>query len=148
MKKTIDDIDGYGELIAYATDGYLWSFKMYGSYQGDYIAIIEKDHKILIYKGYYGSCSSCDWLGDKQHSEEFNDESIQEHVKNEVEIFLEIPKNQFFEMSEDEFAALLPGNTRTSQDDDDLTIESVFKQITERQINNLEYLEWAHANSR
>lgn len=37
-------------------------FKMFGSYQGDWIAKIEYDGQIGYIRDYYGSCSGCDAL--------------------------------------------------------------------------------------
>lgn len=156
MSKQIKDLEDYGDLIAFTINGFRWSYKTYGSYQGDYIAIIEKAGKILIYKGYYGSCSGCDWFEDNMQG--YSDEpikvtaaDIKEYVDSEAEVFLEIPKPDLPDDFED-FVSLLPANTRVEyeklekqeyRDDDDISLKGIYEQIKERDMKNLEYMEWA-----
>src|SRR6185295_14205504 len=136
--KDLKKAEDYGDLIAHVIDGYCWSYKEYGSYQGDYIAIIEKQGKILIYKGYYGSCSGCDWFESNMENFDCEDEDactteadVKEYVENETEVFLEIPKPDLPDSLED-FVSLLPANTRVEyeenekkdhRDEDDVTLK-------------------------
>jgi hypothetical protein len=152
----------YGEFLAEALGGILISYKEHGSSQGDYVAIIEKDHDWHIYKGSYGSCTGCDWLkGTRIYSEEdykkydqdtYDREALEkceilQSVKDEYlkenEPFLIIPKSQMPETLED-LKALLPANTRTIADENynDLDLDAViFEQMKNFRLNNLEYLE-------
>lgn len=163
MRKEIKDLEGYADVIAYAIDGWAWSYKAYGSYQGDYIAIIEKRNKILIYKGYYGSCSGCDWfesnMYDYDHEDDktktISDKEIKEYVAD-LDIFLEIPKSDLPDSYED-FVSLLPANTRNEYEhrekqeyfsDDDVSLKNIYEQMKERvEINNLDYLEFKSRES-
>ena len=165
----------YGTFLAKALDGILISYKQYGSYTGDYIAIIEKDHDWLIYKGSYGSCSGCDWLAstriysdaDYQRLEdaEYGDESnaleatfeikpeILKEYLNENELFLNIPKSQLPETLED-FITLLPANTRIEYNEeedikaDDFSFAKIFEQMKNFELDNLKYLEKKHEDSK
>jgi len=157
----------YGEFLAKALDGILISYKEHGSYQGDYVAILEKDHDWLIYKGKFGSCSGCDWLeGQRLYSDEDYAKleeaeysegealeasfEITEEAKKKFfgdgdnELFLKIPKSQMPDTLED-FKALLPVNTRTIRDSEwnDVDCDAVvFDQMKqELDFDNLKYLE-------
>lgn len=155
----------YGEFLAKALGGILISYKEHGSYQGDYVAVIEKDHDWHIYRGSYGSCSGCDWLdGTRIYSAEDYErlenasnceaadkleltfdllQAVKDEYLKENEPFLVIPKSQMPETLED-LKALLPANTRTITDDNynDLDLDAVvFEQMKNFRLNNLEYLE-------
>lgn len=155
----------YGTFLEKALDGILISYKEYGSYSGDFIAIIEKDHDWLIFKGRYGSCSGCDWLHStriyseedyqKLDDTEWGEESekleasfklepkIVEEFLEENQPFLVLPKFQVPETLED-FKALLPANTRTVQNEEWEDVDQdavVFEQMQNFKINNLKYLE-------
>ena len=154
----------YGTFLEKALDGILISYKQYGSYQGDYVAIIEKEHDWLIFKGNYGSCSGCDWLESTQlYSDEDNQkledadydavdtleltfkikpEVVKEYL-DENKPFLVIPKSQLPDTLED-FKALMPANTRTVRNEEWEDVdqdEKVFEQMRDFKFNNLEYLE-------
>ena len=131
--------NNYGELIAAYTGGTLWSYNEYGSYQGDYVAIIYKDSSLLIYKGEYGSCSGCDWMQDQ--NEEITDEDVKEYMKN-AKPFLEIPAASFPQTEED-LAALLPANTRTWLDDGftEFKLKDILEQIKNPTVKNLDLVE-------
>lgn len=157
----------YGEFLTRILNGILISYKEYGTYQGDYIAIIEKDHDWLIYKGGYGSCSGCDFLeGTRLYSEEdygkfdeYSDEAdawlktceilpaVKEEYLNEHPPFLVLPKSQVPDSLED-FISLLPANTRIEFDsdaefmgEDDVSYASIFGQLKSFTLDNLLYLE-------
>jgi|SRR5665213_324404 len=157
----------YGEFLARVLDGILISYKEYSHYNGDYVAIIEKDHDWLIYKGYYGSCSGCDFLeGTRLFSEEdygkfeeYSDEqdewlkkceilpAVKEEYLDEHPPFLVLPKSQVPDSVED-FIALLPANTRINFDseseyasEDDVSYAAIFEQMRSFTLDNLLYLE-------
>jgi hypothetical protein len=162
----------YGQFLEKILDGILISYKEYGSYQGDYIAIIEKDSDWLIFKGNYGSCGGCDFLqGERIYSDEdyakleeadYGEEQnklketfqilpkIKEEYLETNKPFLILPKSQLPDTLED-FIALLPANTRVEFDEDaeyaskdDISYASVFEQMQSFKVDNLVYLEKKH----
>lgn len=130
----------YGMLIANYLGGTLWSYAEYGDYQGDYVALIYKDSNLLIYKGFYGSCSGCDWLQD-QTGEEISDEVVKEYMKDDKP-FLTIPSDSLPKTEED-LITLLPANTRVWLDDEysELRVKDLLKQINNPTCNNLDIVE-------
>jgi hypothetical protein len=132
--------NNYGEMIATYIGGILWSYLEYGSYQGDYVALIYKDSNLLIYKGSYGSCSGCDWLSD-YCNKEIPDEEVKKYMDDNKN-FLTIPSDSLPQTEED-FIALLPANTRTWIDDEwnDFNVGDVLKQINSPTCNNLDIIE-------
>lgn len=64
MSQSID-VDNYGELLAAVNQMTLISYKEYGSYQGDYVALLADDDRMFVYQDSFGSCSGCDWLEDQ-----------------------------------------------------------------------------------
>jgi hypothetical protein len=143
-------MSNYGQFLEEATGGILLSYKEFGSWQGDYIAIIEKLNEIHIYKGSYGSCSGCDWLQDAGEDVETDGGEYTKVISrkekddylNSYPPFLVIPKEQVPDTLED-FKTLLPANTRIDVDDeeDGDPYALVFEQLKHPEINNLEYLE-------
>ena len=132
----------YGEMIAKYIGGILWSYAEYGSYQGDYIALIYKDSNLLIYKGSYGSCAGCDWL---QSLHEDEDDILNEQIKKYMakeKPFLSIPADSLPE-TEEELMVLLPANSRLWFDDEynDCTIKDILKQIKSPTCDNLDIIE-------
>lgn len=120
-------VDNYGEMIAKAIDGLLWSYEQYGDYQGDYIALIYKDGNLLIYKGAYGSCSGCDWLCDYSDGE-VPDEAAKDYVKSE-ELYATIPVTDLPDNIND-LKTLLPANSRLWQDEEyHFKLHDVLEQI-------------------
>lgn len=64
-------VDDYGDILALKVDGEkVYYSEEGGSYQGNYVAVIKSEKEVgieyftqfYIFVGYYGSCSSCDWL--------------------------------------------------------------------------------------
>jgi len=81
-------IENYGSLLAFATGKELLLYETFGSYSGDYIAILKGENGIEIWKGTYGSCSGCDTL---QAIQGYSDESpSDEQVKDYMELALHI----------------------------------------------------------
>ena len=143
----------YGTLLAEMTGGILISYKEYGSYQGDYVAILEKNNEWYIYKGSYGSCSGCDWLhgaGEDvetdagEYTKVISQKEKEAYLKG-YQPFLVIPKDQIPDTVED-LDCLLPANTRTNLDiagynDDVDPLAVLLEQIKHPEFNNLKYLE-------
>lgn len=137
----------YGDVIAKGMNGILWSYQQYGNWQGDYLAVIEKDNVLYFYKGHYGSCSGCDWLNgvgtytDDEMEKNITKEDIDNYMKD-CHPFLEISKDNIPETME-ELVQLLPANTRLWVDDEfeDIKIKNIFEQLKNPTFNNLDYLE-------
>jgi hypothetical protein len=142
----------YGEVLADALGGFLISYKEYGSYQGDYVAIIEKAQEWYIYKGHYGSCSGCDWFSGVGEYDDENygrkniaQKDIDEYLKENIP-FLVIPKDQIPESISD-LEALLPANSRTVQTESYDEVEFspfLWKQMHNPEFDKLDYLEHKH----
>lgn len=68
-------VKDYGDMLAKIFDMELVAYQQYGSYQGDYLAVLNDKGIYKFYIGSYGSCSGCDWLeaeGETEYGEEFN----------------------------------------------------------------------------
>ena len=90
-------IKNYGELLSAGLNMELLAYQTYGSYQGDYIAILAGDNKICLYKGSYGSCSGCDWFEANSEYTSEGDEVTEEKVKEyttELNPFLVIEEDK------------------------------------------------------
>ncbi len=55
-------VEDYGDMFAKVKDMRLVKFEYFGSYQGQYLVVLEDDGWLYFYIGSYGSCSGCDWL--------------------------------------------------------------------------------------
>ena len=63
MEKTSKfQVDNYGGMLAKVFNADLVDYQEYGSYQGQYLAVLEEDGIYKFYMDFYGSCSGCDWL--------------------------------------------------------------------------------------
>jgi len=150
MIKKIEDIENYGDMVAYFTKGFLISYKEYGSYQGDWMAIIEKDREIIIHKGSYGSCGGCDFLQDR--SDDLTDKEIKDYMGEDDTEYLRFSLDNVPETVED-LIALFPANTRIDykeewEDEDGVSkpwLNWVLEQMKRDRSTNLEYLEWRAA---
>lgn len=54
--------EDYGDMFAQIFDAELIAFQRYGSYQGDYLVVLNDKGIYKFYMGSYGSCSGCDWF--------------------------------------------------------------------------------------
>ena len=64
-------VDGYGDMLSKVKGKPCIAFKMFGSYQGEWVAAFDGCENIELWKGYYGSCSSCDWIeGHQEYNKE------------------------------------------------------------------------------
>lgn len=111
-------VQNYGEMLAIVKNKPLLKYKTFGSYQGDYIAVLGGEESVEIYKGSYGSCSGCDWLeGEKDwESNEVSDEKASDYCKDDKP-FLILPKEVIKELTASKLETLFPANTRNSYDD-------------------------------
>jgi hypothetical protein len=112
-------IENYGELLAKGLEMKLLFYEEYGSYSGDYIAILESDDTVEIYKGNYGSCSGCDWLEAERDWEtnSVSDEKIKEYCSDEKP-FLSVDKSKLDTLiNSEDMSVYFPANTRNDYDD-------------------------------
>jgi hypothetical protein len=115
-----EKISNYGELLQYALGKKLLKYEEFGSYQGDYIAILQGDNEgIEIWKGSYGSCSGCDWLEAERDWEDgtISKEKALEYVKDDKP-FLIVEKNKIpVLVNSENISAFFPANTRKDYND-------------------------------
>jgi len=110
-------VEDYGDMLSKVTGLKLIAYHCFGSYQGDWIAALENGDSIELWKGYYGSCSSCDWLEAKveydadYESRSVSDADAKSYFK-EDRPFAVIPKETVARVDTDTFEAMLPANTR------------------------------------
>lgn len=115
-------IENYGEIIAHFTKKKLLAYVEFGSYQGEYITVIDDGDNVLLYKGYYGSCSGCDWLQNEGETDwtsektlyEVSEEKLKEYFEKEAgHSFASIPKETIKRVDSDTFTSFLPANVRS-----------------------------------
>lgn len=118
MKK---EVNNYGDLLEVATGKECLVYKKFGSYQGDYIAILKSGDGVEIWKGKYGSCTVCDWLIGAKTFENgksvIKEERAKEYLK-EREPFLKVRNDDIETMVQsDDIKAFFPRNTRNDYAD-------------------------------
>lgn len=109
----------YGDVLAAGLKMKLLAYEEFGSYQGDYIAILQDGDAIKIYKGNYGSCSGCDWLEAEKdwESGEISDEKIADFVKDDKP-FLTLDRAGIEVIAKsDDPSVYFPANTRVDYAD-------------------------------
>lgn len=119
LKKNDMKCSNYGDVLAAGLQMKLLAYEEFGSYQGDYIAILQDGERIKIFKGRYGSCSGCDWLHGERNwdTDEIEDEKIVDYVKDDKP-FLELDRAKVeVIVNSDDPAAYFPANTREDYDD-------------------------------
>lgn len=110
-------VNNYGDIISFITNKPLIAYVEFGSYQGDYVTVVDDGDDVLLYKGYYGSCSGCDWIegGRDWTTGEIDEAKIREFGEKEAEhSFASIPKETVLRVDADTFTAMLPANVRSS----------------------------------
>jgi hypothetical protein len=139
-------------IVAEARGQKVLYYRMFGSYQGEWILFSSNKLNYYIYKGCYGSCSGCDSLQAELGGEyeSYNDESIQNFIKD-YEAFLIIPKKLALKFSKkNELSALFPLNIRDEYSDIqmgdvikqcELIIKADFNVITPYEILELDNME-------
>ena len=142
-------VNNYGEVLSKGMNMNLVSYKTYGDYQGDYIAVLQKENIFFIYKGYFGSCSGCDWLerecdwADTKYKwgnnyAEFSYYLTEDQIKNycsEEKPFLELTADQMEKIVNSKNPEqYFPANTRNSYDD--FNFEDIKKQLKDLIKNN------------
>ncbi len=106
-------VDNYGDLLGKVLGKPCIVYIEFGSYQGDYIAVLNGGSNIELFKGSYGSCSGCDWLEDRKDwsTGEVSDSEARSYVETEHP-FAEIPKDTLMSCTLEAFLEMLPANTR------------------------------------
>lgn len=107
-------VENYGQMLAEIQGKKLISYDTFGSCQGDWLASIDCGENIEIWKGYYGSCSGCDWIENEKNYEtnEISEKKIKEFFK-EDRPFCVIPKSVMKDLSIKTFEQILPASTRS-----------------------------------
>lgn len=121
-------ISGYGEALEFATKKKVLTFEMFGSYQGEWLATTDAGDSVEIWKGWYGSCSGCDWLEAVRSWDtgEVADDEIMAQF-NEYRPFLVIKKHTMRDMDLETFKEIMPANIRS--DYADFSVEDVYKAL-------------------
>ena len=114
------EVENYADVLAVGTGREPVAYQEYGSYQGDYLAILKDEENLYVYKGSYGSCSGCDWLESERgwDSRGITKEKGEQYAANEKP-FLTIPLDTLADILErGTLPALLPANTRSFEEGD------------------------------
>jgi len=107
-------VKDYGDMLGKVQGKPCIVFECFGSYSGDWVAVLDSGRNIELWKGYYGSCSGCDFLEaekDTWQSEEISDEKARNFFK-EDKAFLTISKQDVRTMTLKEFNSIFPANVR------------------------------------
>lgn len=106
-------VTNYGDMLSQVTGKPCIDFICFGSYQGEWVALLDSGEDVELWKGSYGSCSGCDWLEAERNwtTDEVSDEKAREFFK-EDRPFLAIPKHTIRDMSLETFEQIFPANVR------------------------------------
>lgn len=87
-------VEDYGDMLSKVQGKPCLAFKMFGSYSGDWVAVLDAGENIELWKGYYGSCSGCDWLEAEQdwYSREVSDEKAKKVFIDVLNIIKSVDK--------------------------------------------------------
>lgn len=100
------------EIVAWARDQRTLYYRMFGSYQGEWLLLARDAAQYFLYKGSYGSCSGCDAF----ESEDLGDETTKEQALKFAEdypSFAEVPVSTMRNLaSARSIAQILPANMR------------------------------------
>ena len=108
-------VENYGDMLAQVKGKELVSFTMFGDYQGEWFGVLKNEGELEFWRGYYGSCSGCDFLeaeGEFSWEDDFNGhfitrKSAEEYFKEETP-FLVAEENVIMKASIEELRTLLP----------------------------------------
>lgn len=106
-------VENYGDMLAKVKGKKVISYVEFGRYQGEWIATLEDGDNIELWKGYYGSCSGCDFIeAEKNYEKEtVSLEKAKEYFK-ENRPFAVIPKETLSRVDLETFTQMLPANIR------------------------------------
>ncbi len=119
---------GYRDMLGQVKGLPCVAFEMFGNYQGDWIGVLDAGENLQLWKGYYGSCSECDFIESERDwkTGEIPDERAVEYFK-EDRPFIEIPKILIKNMTLEQFLEIIPVNIRKGIYD--FEPEELFKDI-------------------
>lgn len=105
----------YGELLAWYTKLPLIAFVEFGSYSGDYIAVMKNGDTVDFYKGHYGSCSGCDELERmRNYEDEVDEKEAMDFCEREFHHpFVSIPIETMTRIDVDTLNEIMPANVRS-----------------------------------
>lgn len=136
-------IKNYGEMLSKFKGFPCVGFVMFGEYNGDWVGLLDVGENIELWKGYFGSCSGCDFLEDKakyvfdyelnEYAYDILFDDIKEYFKEERP-FLSIPKSIIKNMSEKDFDEIFPANIRKDIYKFEEGKQDLFKTIKKRGI--------------
>lgn len=129
MKKTRDKqylyVEDYGDMLAQVKNKELVSFTLFGSYQGEWFAVLREGDNLELWRGEYGSCSGCDFLEATAH---WNSSFNYKITKGEAEAyfreekpFLEVKEEVLLGLSIGELGSILPKKVLDDMYDFDLS---------------------------
>lgn len=121
-------VDNYGDMLESVSGKKLLSYTEFGSYQGDWIAVVEDKDCVELWRGYYGSCSGCDFIeGARDWEDDTVDLREARNFFKESRPFLTIGKDVAKRLSLRELESLLPENSR--RDMYDFDVEVFYKEF-------------------
>lgn len=106
-------VENYGDMLSKVKRLPCVAYVTFGSYQGEWVAALDTGDFIELWKGYYGSCSGCDFIEGAidYKTKEIDDYKAQEYFK-ENRPFIQIPKNLIKDMTLEQFKEIFPANIR------------------------------------
>lgn len=125
-------VSGYGDMLSQVKGLPCVGFVMFGSYQGDWVGLLDNGKEIELWKGYYGSCSGCDFIERERDydTDEIDDKKAHDYFK-EDQAFLKIPKELIKDLTLEQFREIFPANLRDGiydyEDNESELFESIKK---------------------
>lgn len=121
-------VEDYGDMLSQVTGKKCLAFVMFGSYQGEWVAVLDSGDNVELWKGRYGSCSGCDWIEAEKNYEKntVSLEKAKEYFK-EDKPFAIIPKKTIQRVDLETFTQMLPANVRS--DIYEFNTEELFKEV-------------------
>lgn len=128
--------DNYGDIVSFLTGRPCIGYVEFGSYQGGWVALIDAGETVDLWKGYYGSCSGCDFIEAEKDfdTDEISDEVVRKTFK-EDRSFLEIPKSVIETMTFEQFREIFPANIRDDiygYEDDEINLFNALKNCVKK----------------
>lgn len=88
MSTTIN-VSNYGDMLAKLLNMELLTYKQFGNYRGEYVAILKDSERIFYFIDKFGSCGGCDWLESESTEWEYDTETEETIYKIDFKIALE-----------------------------------------------------------
>lgn len=116
MKKTKEKqylyVKDYGDMLSQVKNKELVSFTMFGSYQGEWFAVLRGGDNLELWRGEYGSCSGCDFLEATADWDYVGSDLNYKITKEEAEAYFREEK-PFLEVKEEVLLGLSIGELRS-----------------------------------